>query len=183
VRRASGKNCRDRPGAEALPGRAGDFGGLRCFISLIAKMLGKRLAHWHALCLNGLRMLDPIYQSGNFQLAQKLLDGAALRQEAIAANIANSETPGYRRVDLAPDFAEHLKSSFQAGDREAIADMVAPKLTEDSAARSTGPNGNTVDLTSELLAMDKNSVDYSYLTEVVSQNIKQLRIAITGTPA
>jgi flagellar basal-body rod protein FlgB len=128
-------------------------------------------------------MLDPIFQSGNFQLAQKLLDGAALRQQAIAANIANAETPGYRRVDVAPDFAEHLKSSFQSGDRDALADTVQPKLTEDSAARSTRPDGNTVDLTGELLAMDKNSVDYSYLTEVVSQNIKQLKIAITGTPA
>ena len=128
-------------------------------------------------------MLDPIFQSGNFQLAQKLLDGAALRQQAIAANIANAETPGYRRVDVAPDFAEHLKSSFQSGHRDALADTVQPKLTEDGAARSTRPDGNTVDLTGELLAMDKNSVDYSYLTEVVSQNIKQLKIAISGTPS
>jgi flagellar basal-body rod protein FlgB len=125
-------------------------------------------------------MLDPIFQSGNFQLAQKLLDGAALRQQAIAANIANSETPGYRRVDLAPDFAEQLKSSFQAG--AGVADAVQPKLTEDTTARSTRPDGNSVDLTGELLAMDKNSVDYSYLSEVVSQNIKQLKIAITGQP-
>jgi flagellar basal-body rod protein FlgB len=125
-------------------------------------------------------MLDPIFQSGNFQLAQKLLDGAALRQQAIAANIANSETPGYRRVDLSPDFAEQLKSSYQAG--AGVADAVQPKLTEDTSARSTRPDGNSVDLTGELLAMDKNSVDYSYLSEVVSQNIKQLKIAITGQP-
>jgi flagellar basal-body rod protein FlgB len=125
-------------------------------------------------------MLDPIFQSGNFQMAQKLLDGAALRQQAIAANIANSETPGYRRVDLSPDFAEQLKSSYQAG--AGVADAVQPKLTEDTSARSTRPDGNSVDLTGELLAMDKNSVDYSYLSEVVSQNIKQLKIAITGQP-
>jgi flagellar basal-body rod protein FlgB len=125
-------------------------------------------------------MLDPIFQSGSFQLAQKLLDGAALRQQAIASNIANSETPGYRRVDLSPDFAEQLKSSYQAG--AGVADAVQPKLTEDTSARSTRPDGNSVDLTGELLAMDKNSVDYSYLSEVVSQNIKQLKIAITGQP-
>ena len=33
----------------------------------------------------------------------------------------------------------------------------------------------------ELLAMNRNSVDYDYLTEVVSRNIKQMKIAITGT--
>ena len=35
-------------------------------------------------------MVDPIFQfDGTYQMAQKLLDAAALRQEAIAANIAN----------------------------------------------------------------------------------------------
>lgn len=28
--------------------------------------------------------------------------------------------------------------------------------------------------------MNKNSVEFDYLTEVVSQNIKQLKLAITG---
>lgn len=28
--------------------------------------------------------------------------------------------------------------------------------------------------------MDRNSVEYTYLTDVVSNNFKQLRIAITG---
>src|SRR5476651_2360052 len=133
LRRASGKNCRDASGKGAPGGCQGCRGALVCFIPLPTSRLGKRPARWHALCLNGPRMLDPIFQSGNFQLAQKLLDGAALRQQAIAANIANAETPGYRRVDVAPDFAEHLKASFQSGDRDALADTVQPKLTEDGA--------------------------------------------------
>ena len=49
-------------------------------------------------------MIDPIFQSGNYQIATRLLDASALRQQAIAANIANAETPGYRRLDIAPDF-------------------------------------------------------------------------------
>ncbi len=31
--------------------------------------------------------------------------------------------------------------------------------------------------------MNKNTVEYDYLTEVVSYNLKQLRMAISGTPS
>ena len=33
----------------------------------------------------------------------------------------------------------------------------------------------------ELLAMNRNSVEYDFLTEVVSRNIKQMKIAINGS--
>ncbi len=125
-------------------------------------------------------MIDPIFQSDNYQLARKLLDAAALRQEAIAANIANAETPGYRRLDLAPDFAAQLKSSMARGDLAAAADTVRPTLVEDARARSVRPDGNTVEIERELLAMNRNSVEYNFLAEVVSGDIKQLKLAITG---
>lgn len=126
-------------------------------------------------------MIDPIFQSdGTYQLARKLLDGAALRQEAIAANIANAETPGYRRVDLAPDFASRLKASVESGDFPQEAASLQPSLAQDHQARSIRPDGNNVEIEHELLAMNKNSVQYEYLTDVISSNIKQLKIAITG---
>jgi flagellar basal-body rod protein FlgB len=61
-------------------------------------------------------MIDPVFQSDNYLMARKLLDAAALRQEAISANIANADTAGYRRVDVAPDFAEQLRSRMEAGE-------------------------------------------------------------------
>jgi flagellar basal-body rod protein FlgB len=125
-------------------------------------------------------MIAPIFQSDNYQLSRKLLDAAALRQEAIAANVANAETAGYRRVDVAPDFADQLKARLATGSLDASDDSLQPTLAEDSHARSTRPDGNTVEIEHELLAMNKNSVEYDYLTEVVSTNIKQLRMAITG---
>ncbi len=124
-------------------------------------------------------MVDPIFQSDNFKLAEKMLDAAALRQQAIASNIANVDTPGYRRVDVAADFATQLKASFKAGEKDVV-DTLQPKLAEDPLARTIRPDGNSVELEHELLAMDKNSMDYNYLSEVVSQNIKQLKIAISG---
>ena len=128
-------------------------------------------------------MIDPVFQADNYQMARKLLDAAALRQEAIAANIANSDTPGYRRVDIAPDFAEQLKASLSTGELQSRASLIQPKLAEDPHARTVRPDGNTVEIESELMAMNRNAVEYEFLSEVVSRNIKQLKLAITGRNA
>lgn len=124
-------------------------------------------------------MVDPIFQSGNYQIARKLLDVAALRQEAIAANIANAETPGYRRLDVNTDFADQLKASVRTGGIDRAVEL-KPKLVEDTHARTVRPDGNTVEIEHELLAMNKNAAEYEFLAEVVSKNIKQLKLAITG---
>jgi flagellar basal-body rod protein FlgB len=128
-------------------------------------------------------MVDPIFQSDNYVLARKLLDASVVRQEAIAANIANAETPGYHRMDVSPDFAEQLKARLAAGELSASADAVKPRLVEDPSARVLRPDGNSVELEHELLAMNKNAVEHEYLTEIISQNIKQLKMAITGRSA
>ena len=125
-------------------------------------------------------MIDPIFQSDNYQLARKLLDGAVLRQEAIASNIANAETPGYRRLDVSGDFASELRARLgQAGSVRSFSG-IEPTLVEDLNARSVRPDGNSVEIERELLEMNRNTVEYDFLADVVSRNIKQLRMAITG---
>ena len=125
-------------------------------------------------------MIDPIFHSENYQLTRKLLDGVALRQEAIAANIANAETPGYRRLDLAPNFAEQLKASLAAGDMANNSAAITPTLAPDTHARALRPDGNNVEIEKELLEMNKNSVEHEFLTQIITSNIKQLKMAITG---
>ena len=126
------------------------------------------------------RVIDPIFQSDNYQMARKLLDAAVLRGEAIASNIANAETPGYHRLDIAPDFASQLKSRVAAGNFGANAESLKPQLAEDLTARSLRPDGNTVEIERELLAMNSNAVQHEFLTELISGNLKQLKMAITG---
>jgi flagellar basal-body rod protein FlgB len=128
-------------------------------------------------------MIDPIFQTDNYQLARKLLDASVLKQQAIATNIANAETPGFRRLDLAPDFAVQLKARMAAGDFAKTSDSVRPQLMEDPSARSVRPDGNTVEIERELMHMNRNAVEYDYLTEIVSNNIKRLKLAISGRNA
>jgi flagellar basal-body rod protein FlgB len=45
-------------------------------------------------------MIEALFNQPNYLAAKKTLDAVVLRQQAIANNIANLETPGYKRVDL-----------------------------------------------------------------------------------
>ncbi len=128
-------------------------------------------------------MVDPVFNSDNYQIARKLLDAAMLRQDAIASNIANAETPGYKRLDVATDFATQLRSTVESNGTTGDIAALQPSLVKDTQTRSTRPDGNNVETDGELLAMNKNTVEYDYLTEVVSYNLKQLRMAISGTPS
>ena len=125
-------------------------------------------------------MVDPIFQSDNYVLARKLLDASVVRHQAIASNIANAETPGYHRVDVAPDFAEQLRAQLNSGELAAGSNSLSPHLAEDPNARSVRPDGNSVDIEHELLSMNRNAVEHEYLAEIITQNIKQLKMAITG---
>ncbi len=130
--------------------------------------------------LKRIAMIDPIFPTDNYQLARKLLDASVLRHEAIATNIANAETPGFRRLDISPDFGAQLKASMAAGDLARTVGSLRPQLVEDPSSRSVRPDGNTVEIERELMAMNRNTVEYDFLSQVVTNNIKQMKMAITG---
>lgn len=124
-------------------------------------------------------MIDALFTNENYQVARQLLDASELRHQAIAANIANAETPGYKRVDLAPDFNAQLRRAVQEGAAGA-GNLPTPKLVEDASARAVRPDGNNVELEGELLALARNGSEHGFLTQVVSSNLRSLRVAITG---
>ncbi len=122
-------------------------------------------------------MIESLFSSTNYQAAKQLLDVATVRHEALATNLANLETPGYKRVDLPKDFSAEFAARLRAGE---LASAPAAKITEDLTSTSQRKDGNNVELDKELLSMSKNSAEYDTLTEFVSGSIKQLRMAITG---
>ncbi|WP_342751021.1 flagellar basal body rod protein FlgB [Termitidicoccus mucosus] len=111
-------------------------------------------------------------------MAGRLLDMAVIRHEAIASNIANAETPGYRRVDVDPDFVRVLRTT--QAKMAMPASELAASVVADQHARTVRPDGNSVEIENELLEMSRNTVEYDFLTDVVSSHIKHLRTAITG---
>ncbi len=127
-------------------------------------------------------MIDAIFSGQNYQLARQMMDATVLRHQALAANIANAETPGYKRVDVSPSFATQLKAALERGGT-AESSKVQALLAEDTTAKAVRPDGNNVEIEKELLALGKNSTEFNFLSQVVSGNIRSLRMAITGKSA
>jgi flagellar basal-body rod protein FlgB len=45
-------------------------------------------------------MISALFSQPNYVGAKKMLDATVLRHEAIASNLANIETPNYKRMDV-----------------------------------------------------------------------------------
>jgi len=124
-------------------------------------------------------MVEALFNQPNYVAAKKTLDAVALRQEAIASNIANLETPGYKRLDLAPSFQVELDRACAARDPQQIASL-QPALTPDPNALPTGRDGNSVSLEKEMAQLNQNSLVHSLETQLVSNMLMRLRMAITS---
>ena len=125
-------------------------------------------------------MIESLFSNPNYAASKVLLDATAERHEALAANIANIETPGYKRVDLSKSFSEAFAAHVRAGEATGIPQA---SIEEDPNATTQRKDGNNVQIDKELMAMSSNSLQYDTLTEFVSSSLKQLQMAITGRSA
>jgi flagellar basal-body rod protein FlgB len=124
-------------------------------------------------------MIEALFNQPNYLAAKKTLDAVALRQEAIANNLANLETPGYRRMDLAPNFELQLQNATAAGNSENISSLT-PSLMADMTAKPNSKDGNTVNLEDELMRMNQNAMTHALETQLITGALAKMRLAITG---
>ena len=124
-------------------------------------------------------LLQNLYEQENYLVAKKLLDATHLRHEALSNNLANVETPGFKRRDLPKAFSAELRRAVERKDFRRVKSLL-PRSREDLQAKPVRMDGNTVQLDEELLAMNRNALNYEYLTQMVSGSIKELNLAIKG---
>ena len=124
-------------------------------------------------------MIEALFNQPEMLAAQKTLDAVALRQEALASNVANAETPGYKRIDLSPNFQSDLARACASGDSQQISDL-QPALAPDATATTTSPDGNNVNLENEMLQMNQNTLLHTLETQIVSYQLSKMRMAVTG---
>ena len=124
-------------------------------------------------------MIEGLFNQPSYLAAKKTLDAVAVRQEAIASNIANLETPGYKRVDLAPTFRAELDRACASGDASQIA-ALKPTLAVDPTALPNSRDGNTVSLENEMMQLNQNVMTHTLETQMLSSMLMRLKMAITG---
>jgi flagellar basal-body rod protein FlgB len=107
---------------------------------------------------------------------ERALSGSALRQQAISQNIANVNTPGYRRQDV--DFASALKRAW--GEGKSGVEAVTP-TTEADMSSVMRADGSSVDIDTEAAEQSKNGLQYEAISAVLKTRNSIMRTAITGT--
>lgn len=124
-------------------------------------------------------MIDEILERENYVLAKKLLDVSHSRHQALAGNLANAETPGFKRSDIKVNFAQELQKLASSNDLASIAQLEAP-IEVDLNSPSVRPDGNNVQLDTELLKMNQNSMQFEFLAQYASNSLNRIKTAITG---
>ena len=124
-------------------------------------------------------MIDALFNQTNYVAAKSMLDASVLRQQAIAANIANVESPGYQRLEVAKSFEVEFEQAIAAGDFNRV-ETLRPTLAVDASAVPNKRDGNTVRIEDELLAQSKNFIEHSLETQMVTGALLKMRLAITG---
>jgi flagellar basal-body rod protein FlgB len=98
------------------------------------------------------------------QLAlERAIQGAALRQTALANNLANANTPGYRRVDV--DFHSALGRALSSG-------------TETDGTGAVRADGGTVDPDAEAAKLAANALEHQAAVQVAATRNAILNIAM-----
>src|SRR5271170_5598731 len=111
-------------------------------------------------------MIDALFSDSNYVASKKMLDVNVLRHEAIASNLANVETPNYKRLDVSPSFESQLSQAVSDRDAGQISSL-QPELAVDTQANAGRMDGNTVQLENEMLKLNQNMVEHSLETQLV----------------
>ncbi|OGQ95174.1 MAG: flagellar basal-body rod protein FlgB [Deltaproteobacteria bacterium RIFOXYD12_FULL_57_12] len=132
--------------------------------------------------------LPGIYDTATI-LLQKVLDLREQKQQNIAANIANADTPGYTPVHL--EFEADLRQALAQPGTKAVATHPAhfPINTgriEDVQARTVRSPGsrfgdrNTVDLEQEMTALAENQLLYEATAQMLNKKLGLLKYVAQG---
>ena len=98
----------------------------------------------------------------------------SLRQKAIANNIANLETRGYRRIDV--KFEELLAKALKSPGAVELS-KIEPQIHQPQQT-PVNSNGNDVSLESEVGQMIKNTLRYKAYIRLLNKKYSQMQLAM-----
>jgi flagellar basal-body rod protein FlgB len=106
------------------------------------------------------------------------------RQQVLAQNVANADTPNYRGRDLVPlDFSQALSAASVPLDRTNPNHIAAVSdgsqfATDQSAGYETRPRGNSVSHEDEMMNVATNQMNYETATELYTHSLELIKLAV-----
>lgn len=134
-------------------------------------------------------MIEKLYEKSN--ILEKAVNAAWERNNAISQNLANVDTPNYKRKDVA--FEEYLNAALDGSKLEGDVtdkrhikinskniDGIEPTLVQDNSDTSMRLDGNNVDIDSEMAGLAKNTIQYNTLIQLINSNYSKIKNVISG---
>lgn len=125
--------------------------------------------------------VEPVYL---FDLASAQQHWLAVRQAAVAENIANANTPGYSAKDVAPFDAVFHQTALQLVSTEpghiSSDPLGSDAASQDSTPWEVTPSGNSVSMEREMLKANEIGRDYSMNTAIVKAFAQMFTTSVKG---
>ncbi|MFS0727835.1 flagellar basal body rod protein FlgB [Paenibacillus sp. 1P07SE] len=133
-----------------------------------------------------------VLNGASFDRLQQAIKAAELRQGVISNNVANADTPFFKRSEVIfEDYLERVMSEPQANGlpvKKTHAKHLSPGqaaipvqtrvVTDNSTAMNN--NVNNVDIDREMSLLAKNQLRYNLLISQMNHDVKMMRTAIEG---
>lgn len=124
----------------------------------------------------------------NVRVLEKALDASHLRNEIISHNIANVDTPGFKRYsvlfeEMLNDQVETRVSGIRTNDvhipvGKDRTESIQPQVIKDNSKLSTRIDGNNVDIEKEMAELAKNNIKYQMLIQNINTSFRRLKNVI-----
>lgn len=134
-------------------------------------------------------MLEQLFTGGNFGLLEKSLAAASVRQRVSANNIANANTPGFKKSDVifedllqralagGPSLRQVRTHEYHFSKTDVTAEQVQPQIVTSNATAMRN-DGNNVDIEAEMANIAKNSLYYNAIAQRLSGYFSSLKTVI-----
>jgi len=135
-------------------------------------------------------MTDRPDMLSGMQRALRQLDA---RQRVIAGNLANSDTPGFKALDVKSDFANMVDQRVEKAGNPTVnltarmAELgaksgnslgVRSDVIVDNSATEIKPDGNSVNIEDQMMKMSQIQTEYITLINLYKKNISLFKSAI-----
>jgi flagellar basal-body rod protein FlgB len=125
--------------------------------------------------------MSGLFATPSVQSLSMALDEASLRQQAISSNIANVNTPGFKRLDVSASFESAFSNALQTlGSGGSVDSLPTGSITQAANQGPARSDGNTVQLEQEMLGLAQNSSRYEFASEMLANSFHGMKTAITG---
>lgn len=133
-------------------------------------------------------MLDHVVSSSYQKVMEKALSASALRNQVISNNIANVNTPGFKRSDI--DFEGVLAQTLDNKNKLSLTSTNTQHFSNNERSEGTIPkilssndntmriDGNNVDIDVEMASIAKNTIYYNAIAHQLSRYFSNLKSAI-----